>query len=181
MSWKKFLLIFLIVLIAVVAGVFLLKKDERVISKTDFSIRMPQLWQETEAMEGVLAMATAANNSSNSTANSYIEYLTVTKATDNLEGHKISEYGKYVEDSLAAISSESKVISKVEEKIGRRDACLMEINAVNVVDSNFKSLMALVVGNNGDIWVVSFSCSPEAWETYKPMFYESVRSFVVKK
>jgi hypothetical protein len=156
-------------------------KPQSQIITDDFSIDLPEGWMQTQPAEGISAIAVNGDENISDPAVQKIgfkAYFAV--ATEALKGKSTGEYLLNFKEYLSA-NIPGIVFTKEEDLvIGGRPAHFLEMEFVQEGIS-FKVLSISLLGDNDDIWVVSFNSTAGNWDGYKDMFYDVANSFVLKK
>jgi hypothetical protein len=157
------------------------KEEERnVLANDDFSIILPQGWQGSPAPMGASAMAIKFNEEINDPAARKINFKSYFAISfDTLGDRSREEYVQYVKDSLNLLSPEVSFTQEKQIMVGKNDAYAVEIGIVQQ-GANFKVLMILVWGEEGDIWSLSLNTVEEKWDDYRSLFYQVALGFKIK-
>lgn len=153
---------------------------ERFLDKPGFSVKIPIGWAEVPAMKSTVAtVAFADDNPTNEILKNlnFKPYYAIT--LEPLNGMTIASYSKYMRAELKKIIPSLKFTNENTEKIGGMDAKIMEGEMIQN-DQKFKQLIAIIKGNDDDVWTIASNTSEATWETLKNTFYDVVRSFRVK-
>ena len=202
MSNKKiiYIAIALIAIFGIVAGIYLTKEDklpngglnneiieennftnngtdqkteENLLVKDDFSINVPEGWQETAAPQGISAMVVNINEEVTDPAAKRINFKSYFSISyDSSQGRSREEYLEYTKNILE--QSIPEIVFTHQEA----QAIEAEITQQGV---DFKVLIVMVNGvGEEDIWAISFNTTKDKWNEYKDLFYETAGSFLAK-
>jgi len=149
------------------------QEEENLLVKDDFSIKVPEGWRETTALQGISAMIINVNEEitdPNVKKINFRSYFSV--SYDSLQERGMEEYVEYTKNSL------SQVIPGIVFTHQEAQAIEAEITQQGV---DFKVLIVFVKGvEEEDVWVISFNTVKGNWDGYKDLFYEIAESFKVK-
>jgi hypothetical protein len=150
--------------------------------KDGFSIVLPKGWTESAGtVEGVAALAFDPNEQITDEAAksiSFASYLSI--GQDSLQDKSINDYLVYTKQELQKALGVAEFINEQSLAINSKEAYSLEMQ-LNQENINFRVLMVLIAGDNGDVWAVSFNTLESMWNDYKDAFYNSAKSFIVKK
>lgn len=158
------------------------QNQNNVIATDDFSITLPAGWSKTiDTVTGVTAMAINLKEVINDSAAQKINfksYLAISFET--LDGKTMSEYMQSVKSEIQTTSSDVVFTNEKEVTINGKPGRAVEVEIIQQ-GIDFKVLIALIKGNNDDIWLLSYNTTKSAWDGYKEGFSDSVNSFIIKK
>jgi hypothetical protein len=150
--------------------------------KDGFSIVLPKGWTESAGTaEGITALAFDPNEQITEEAAkkmSFASYLSI--GQDSSQNKSMSDYVVYTKQELQKALGAVEFTNEQSLTINSKEAYTLEMK-LSQENINFKVLMVLIAGDNGDVWVVSFNTLESMWNGYKDAFYDSAESFVVKK
>jgi len=176
--------VILLTALAIGAGVYF-KKDSQpennILAKDDFSISVPQGWQETQAPTGVSAIVVNASEEITDPAAQEVNfrsYLSVSR--DSLKGKSKEEYIEDVKSSLGQLSPTVNFTEDKQIMVGEKEAEAMEVE-ITQQEVNFKVLLVLVWGEGEDVWVMGFNTTEDKWNEYSSLFYQIAATFQIKK
>ena len=152
----------------------------RLVTKDNFSLRVPDAWVETQAPTGVSLML--KNNSEQITNQAakqigFKSYLAVIR--DNLGSNTIENYLSLSKDALKQAIPGITFAKEDSTSIGGRQAKVLEAD-ISQQGINFKVLMFIISGENKEVWVISFNALSENWNANKSLFYQIAWSFKLK-
>lgn len=155
-------------------------KQDRVLTKDEFSVKMPAGWAEVPAMPStsatVMFVKEVVKNEALQKIN-FKSYYAVTYDTLNKRG--LAGYVTYLKGTLQKLLLGIKFVSDKTEKIGGLEARVMEAE-VTQKGADFKVLIVVIKGANDDVWTVSFNTGKDTWDSYKDSFYSIARGFQLK-
>lgn len=158
------------------------QNQNNVIATDYFSITLPAGWSKTiDTVTGVTAMAINLKEVINDSAAQKINfksYLAISFET--LDGKTMSEYMQSVKSEIQTTSSDVVFTNEKEVTINGKPGRAVEVEIIQQ-GIDFKVLIALIKGNNDDIWLLSYNTTKSAWDGYKEGFSDSVNSFIIKK
>ncbi len=152
----------------------------RLVTKDNFSLRVPDAWVEAQAPTGVSFMM--KNNSEqiiNQAAKQigFKSYLAVIH--DNLGSNTMENYLSLSKDALKQAIPGITFSKEDSTSIGGRQAKVLEAD-LSQQGINFKVLMFAISGENKEVWVISFNTLSESWNANKNLFYQIAGSFKLK-
>lgn len=153
----------------------------RLVTKDNFSLRVPDAWVEAQPPTGVSLML--KNNSEQITNQAakqigFKSYLAV--IGDNLGSNTIENYLSLSKDALKQAIPGITFSKEDSTSIGGRQAKVLEAD-LSQQGINFKVLMFIISGENKDVWVISFNTLSENWNANKSLFYQIAGSFKLNK
>lgn len=155
-------------------------KQDRVLAKDEFTIKMPAGWAEVPAMPStsatVMFVKEVVTNETLQKIN-FKSYYAVTYDTLNKRG--LAGYVTYLKGTLQKLLLGIRFISDKTEKIGGLEARVMEAE-VTQKGADFKVLIVVIKGTGEDVWTISFNTGKDTWDTYKDAFYSIARGFQLK-
>lgn len=196
---KKNIIIGLVILALALGGIYFIQQNEQKnvapeegteqqqeeefssLVKDDFSINIPQGWQETTAATGVLAMVVNANEESDDPVAQELGFRSYyAVSTDAAGGQEMDSYREAVKDGLE--QSISGIIFTNEEQItiNGREGYALEAELTQQ-DIDFKVLVVMISGEGDDVWVLSFNTVKVSWDKYSGLFYDIANSFVLNQ
>lgn len=201
MKNKKIIIGLIVVVVVIAAGIFFWRmnnnsvppvedngastqpkaeQSQNKLETEDFSINLPNGWEESTSTRGVLAVAVNAGEKINNTAAQKINfksYFAINK--DKLDGKSINEYSETLKSYLAQNIPGTAFTKEEDTTINGKSAHLIEMEFTQE-GLDLKILTALVEGLENDVWAVSFNTPRSAWDGYKEMFYDTANTFKLK-
>jgi hypothetical protein len=199
MKNKVLIIVGVVLLIIIVVGVwFYLDKNKisdtspelnqeeqtsgNMLVKDGFSIVLPKGWMESQGTaEGITALAFDPQEQITEEAAkkiSFASYLSI--GQDFSQEKSMSDYVAYTKEELKKALGVVEFTNEQALTINSKEAYALEMG-LNQENINFKVLMVLITGDYNDVWVVSFNTLNSMWDGYKDAFYNSAKSFIVKK
>jgi FtsZ-interacting cell division protein ZipA len=199
MKNKVLIIVGVVLLIIIVVGVwFYLDKTENsklnqnqnqeeqtngnMLVKDGFSIILPKGWMESQGTaEGITALAFDPQEQITEEAAkkiSFASYLSI--GQDSSQEKSMSDYVVYTKQELQKALGAVEFTNEQSLTINSKEAYALEMR-LSQENINFKILMVLIKGDYNDVWVVSFNTLDSMWNGYKDAFYNSAKSFIVKK
>jgi len=184
---NKTLIIAIIVLIVIGTGIGIYfwnkgantntGEKQNLLVKNDFSINLPEGWEEAPAPTGVSAMAVNANEEITNADAQKVNFRSYCSVVYNtMKGEMDEEFIEKMKDSLTQSAPEIVITDEKKDKIGDKDTYFVEAE-INQKNIDFKILLTLIKGAKEDVWVVSFNTLKSNWERDKDLFYETAKSF----
>jgi hypothetical protein len=157
------------------------KKPQSKIITDDFSIDLPEGWQQIDAVVGTTAMAVNMNENISDPAVQKINFRSYfAVAYETFEEGSIKEYTEVIKQALE--QSIGSVVFTLEEDTTINGQPANQIEAEMTQQGvDFKVLLVIVKGHGDDIWTISFNTTESNWKEYKQIFYNTAKSFVAKK
>jgi len=157
-----------------------LENKDNVVIKDDFSVKLPDGWEEVSAPTGAMLTAIDSNEKIidvNAQKINFRSYLAV--ILDKLGDKTKDGYYQALKDTLN--QSFTGISFAKEEKgiIDGKDTYFLEAEFAQQ-EVNFKILLSVNVGDQ-DVWIMSFNTIKGSWDNYQDIFYQTARSFAVKK
>lgn len=199
---NKTIIIILIILgvaLAVLAGVYFIKRNKAAnqtptrnggaieqpqskIITDDFSINLPAGWKQTAPAMGSSAMAVNANENINDPAAQKINFKSyfAVSSYDTLQGKSMNDYLQIIKNSLSQTIPSVVFTNEQDITINSQPAHAIEAELTQQ-GVNFKILMVIVAGQGENVWVISFNTTKSSWDGYKEIFYNITNSFILKK
>lgn len=150
------------------------------IMKDDFSIKIPQGWRETAPQAGVsLMVVNVEEEITDSVAKkvNFKSYYSV--GYDTKQGKTNEEYMAYTKQVLQQVAPGIVITSEDATIINANNAYIMEAEVVQQ-GANYKIMIALIQGENDDVWSVSFNTPKSMWNSYQGLFYNILNSFTLR-
>lgn len=155
-------------------------KQDRVLTKDEFTVKMPAGWAEVPAMPSTSATVMFVKEVVKSEALQKINFKSYYAVTyDTLNKRGLAGYVTYLKGTLQKLLLGIKFISDKTEKIGGLEARVLEAE-VTQKGADFKVLIVVIKGTGEDVWTLSFNTGKETWDTYKDSFYDIARGFQLK-
>lgn len=155
-------------------------KQERVLAKDEFSLKMPAGWAEVPAMPSTSATVMFVKESVENAALQKINFKSYYAVTfDTLNKRSLTGYVAYLKGTLQKLLLGIKFISDKAEKIGGLEARVIEAE-VTQKGADFKVLIVVIKGPDDAVWTISFNTGKDTWDKYKDSFYDVARSFQLK-
>jgi hypothetical protein len=187
---KNKILVGIVVLILVGVGVWLYSnRDNKAVQETpeegllttaDFSILLPEGWQEADASTDFSVIAVNAAEEVTDAKAEAINFKTYFAVNyDTLQGTSLADYVPAFKaqitqmDQGAVFSNENKVT------INNREVTAFEVDMTQE-EIDFKVLVVLVKGDSDDLWIITFNTLEGNWNSYQELFAQVVNSFQLK-
>ncbi|MFA4833470.1 MAG: hypothetical protein WC619_01320 [Patescibacteria group bacterium] len=155
-------------------------QEDEILNKDGFSVMVPKGWKEVAAPTGVSAMVVNAGEEITDPALQKINFKSYYSVSyDTLKERTREEYITYIKDMVKQFAPD--IIFSAEEsfKIKDGDAYRLEANLTQQ-GANFRVLIFLISGKNGDIWNMSFNSGANNWDKNKEIFSRIAESFTAK-
>lgn len=155
-------------------------KQDRVLSKNEFSVKMPAGWAEVPAMPSTSATVMSVKEVPSTDALKKINFKSYYAVTfDTLNKRSLVGYVAYLKGTLQKLLLGIRFISDKTEKIGGQEARVIEAE-VTQKGAEFKVLIVVIKGTKDDVWTLSFNTGKDTWDKYKDSFYDIARGFKLK-
>ncbi len=157
------------------------KQSQNKIITDDFSVNLPDGWEQTSPGMGISAMAVKINEEIGDPAAQKINFQSYFAVVyDTLQGKSIKEYLQTVKNQLLQVVPDVVFNKEQDIMINGKPAHTIEAELVQQ-GINFKVLMVLIEGKEGDVWTISFNTTKSNWEENGEIFYSVANSFVLNK
>lgn len=193
---KPIVLIVVITIIIIAAGGFylyktgqlfspkpkeiILENKDNVVTKDDFSVKLPDGWEEVSTPAGAVLTAIDSNEKiidANAQKINFRSYFAV--VYDKLGDKTKDGYYQILKDSLKQSFTGISFIKEEKGLVDNKDTYFLEA-AFTQQEVNFKILLSINIGDQ-DIWIISFNTIESNWDNYQDIFYQTAESFAVKK
>lgn len=155
-------------------------KQDRVLSKDEFTVKMPAGWAEVPAMPSTSATVMFVKENLQNEALQKINFKSYYAVTyDTLNKRSLSGYVTYLKGTLQKLLLGIRFISDKSEKIDNKEARVIEAE-VTQKGADFKVLIVVIKGEGEDVWTLSFNTGKDTWDAYKESFYDVARNFKVQ-
>ncbi|MDD3861601.1 MAG: hypothetical protein PHP74_01800 [Candidatus Gracilibacteria bacterium] len=156
-------------------------KQDRLLNRDEFSIKMPIGWAEVQTMPSTTATIMFIKEATQNEELKKIGFKSYYAITyDTLEKRTVYGYSIYLKDTLNKLLPGTKFKTNTAEKINGFEARIIEAE-ITQKGTDFKVLIAIIKGfEKEDIWTISFNTPVENWDAYKETFYDIARSFKPK-
>jgi len=159
---------------------FMTVDENKIINKENFAFLIPAGWAETAAPAGVSAMVANINEEVGDPALAKINFKTYYSVNyDNLGNRSLEEYVVLTKDALIEAAPGLTFTGEREETINNRQVYFIS----SIADQRgalFRIELALIKGNDDDVWVISFNVGENLWPAYEELFRDIINSFIVK-
>lgn len=157
-------------------------KQDRLLNRNEFSIKMPIGWAEVQTMPSTTATVMFINEETQNEELKKMGFKSYYAVTyDTLEKRTVYGYSLYLRDTLNRLLPGTKFKTNTAEKINGFEARMIEAE-ITQKGTDFKVLIAVVRGfEKEEVWTISFNTTVENWDAYKETFYDIARSFEPKE
>ncbi|HNY35900.1 MAG TPA: PsbP-related protein [Candidatus Pacearchaeota archaeon] len=188
---KKAIIFFIIALILIIGGYFLVNYDfsntesqkensNGYLLKDGFSIKIPEGWEETQAITGISAMIIKKFEDHEEPELKNINFRSYFAVTyDKLNGKTIKQYAEYLEEEIVAVNSNFKVDKEEALIINANESYVVE-GSLSQQGADFKLLAVVIKGKEDGVWIVSFNTGKNDWDKYSGLVSETIMSFTVR-
>ncbi|MBD3282642.1 MAG: hypothetical protein GF387_03510 [Candidatus Portnoybacteria bacterium] len=190
MNKKTLITLIMILLIAFAAGgvyYFILAPKEPIeetdgkkeISNDQFSVKLPEGWQEGTPPAGSLAIAINSSEEITDPKAQEINFRSYYSIIQDVLGDMTKEeYIEKVKESLMQSSGDLKIIKEETTTINNRPVYYLHLRLIQQ-EINFRVLLSLII-DQSNVWIISSNTLEENWEQYRDLFYNISESFQIK-
>ena len=146
----------------------------------EFELQIPSTWMEVVAPEGIRVLLSNIGEEqidSEREKEGFRSYLAVTY--DVLDEKTMDEFVDYVEGVLESSLPSIEFATATSMTIDTREARAVEA-LVTQDGYEFKTLLVIIKGDDGDVWTLSFNTAEIRWNHTKDLFYQMAESFKLK-
>jgi hypothetical protein len=157
-----------------------LENKDSVLTKDDFSVKLPDGWEEVSTSTGAILTAIDSNEKIidvNAQKLNFRSYFAV--IYDKLGDKTKDGYYQALKDTLKQSFAGISFTKEEKGVIDNKDTYFVEAEFIQQ-EVNFKILLSINVGDQ-NVWIMSFNTIESNWENYKDIFYQTAGSFAVKK
>ncbi|MCX6741236.1 MAG: PsbP-related protein, partial [Candidatus Parcubacteria bacterium] len=101
---------------------------------------------------------------------------------DTMDTRKYRDFSQYVEHVKTLTSQMAPGVvfgAEQDQTIGDNKFHIIEAS-FNQVGVDFQTLIAVIPGNNNDVWTITFNTPKSQWENYQEIFNKILKSFKLK-
>jgi hypothetical protein len=148
----------------------------------DFQLSLPFGWETEEpAPENFVLKAIYKQNESNDYSARRIGYKTnLYIAQEELNGKTVVEYIEVLKENIKKIKGEILFHSENETSFNNNKAYLIDVESKEN-NIEFKSILGVIQGQDGEVWVMSFNTPKLDWDILAPQFYGVLDSFKIRE
>ncbi len=156
-------------------------EEQKILERDEFSINIPEGWEEGRQIPGVLAIISNLNEENDEPIlqeAGFRSYFAI--VCEKADGVGIETYVADVKAAILASESSFRVVSENQETINNREGYVIEA-VITQQEIDFKIFMVVVKGMGNDVWLISFNTVLNGWERYKDIFEDTIKSFIILK
>ena len=159
------------------------EQKDTTITKDNFSILMPLGWKETRALPGLAMMAINFGEQITDPALQKINFKTnYAVGFDTMDTRKYRNFSEYVEHVKTLTSQMAPGVvfgAEQDQTIGANKVHTIEASLTQA-GMDFQTLIAVIPGNNNDVWTITFNTPKVSWDSYQTTFKQILASFKIK-
>jgi len=157
------------------------KNNDGKIVTDDFEINLPYGWIKMEKpMPGITLMVVNDNEQPNDENTKKINFRSYYAITYVSWEKDLNDYLPVYENELKSVASGAIIENINDGNVNDQQAKFFDTK-ISQQNINFKAFVAIVRGNNNDIWIFTFNTTESLWNNYQNFIPEILNTFKVKK
>jgi electron transfer flavoprotein alpha subunit len=153
---------------------------ENLLDREDFSILLPEGWQEAETGDTVSAVVINTAEEITDPKAQAINFKTYFAVNhDLLQGAGVAEYAQAFKAQISQMDTTAVFSQERETTVNGQPALAFEVDMMQE-EIDFKVLVVVIKGASDDVWILTFNTLENNWAGYINLFSQIINSFKIK-